>query len=113
MTMTHVKRQAVRTRRSGRARKAARSRRVGLERLEDRLAPVGDFGFAFGLGGPANDQGLAIATDSAGNVFVAGAFAGSVDFDPGPGAVTLSAAGSDATVADAFVAKYDPAGALL
>jgi VCBS repeat-containing protein len=114
MTMTHVERQAVRTRRSGRARKAARSRRLGLERLEDRLAPVGDFGFAFGLGGPSNDQGLAIATDSAGNVFVAGAFVGSADFDPGPGVVTLSTpAGSAAGTTDAFVAKYDPAGNLL
>ncbi len=62
-------------------------------------------GFALRLGGSGIDGGGAVATDSAGNVYVAGSMEGTVDFDPGPGTTNLSG--------DAFVAKYTPSGALV
>lgn len=51
----------------------------------------------------------AVALDAADNVHVLSRFQGTVDFDPGPGAVNLTAVGSPA----AAVAKYDSAGNLL
>lgn len=58
------------------------------------------------MGGPDSDLGFAIATDSDGNVFLAGDFDGGGDFDPGPGVQTLISEGSF----DAFAAKLDPNG---
>jgi hypothetical protein len=57
------------------------------------------------LGGLGDDSGLATATDSSGNIIVAGYFSGSVSFGSG----TLTSAGGT----DIFVAKYSPAGANL
>jgi hypothetical protein len=65
-------------------------------------------GWTIGLGSTANDEAKAVATDPAGNVYVAGRFSGSVDFDPGDAEVTLTSAGGT----DAYVAKYTPAGSL-
>src|SRR4051812_18919988 len=48
------------------------------------------------------------ATDSAGNVYRAGTFTGTVDFDPGSGTTNLTAQSTDA-----YLAKFTPAGALL
>lgn len=69
-----------------------------------------DDGFALGLGGPSNDLARAVATDAAGNVYVAGGFNGTADFDPSP---TTSVSLTSKGVRDAFVAKYTPDGALL
>ncbi len=79
--------------------------RPGLELLEDRTVPS----WLAQVGGPGeeyspSDQGM----DSAGNLYLAGEFEQTVDFDPGPQAVALTSAGG----ADGFVGKYDPAGAL-
>ena len=78
-----------------------------IDWTETGLAP--QLGFAFGAGSSGNDLGHAIATDSAGNVYVAGSFSGTVDFDPASGVANLTSAGSD----DAFAAKYTPTGSLL
>ncbi|MCU0735582.1 MAG: hypothetical protein MUF20_08660, partial [Methylotetracoccus sp.] len=51
-----------------------------------------------------------MATDPAGNVYIAGEFRGTVDFDPGPGVTSLTSTGANA---DAFVGKYSPSGGLL
>ncbi len=54
-------------------------------------------------------RGRSVALDAAGNVVVAGHFSGSCDFDPGPGTMTMTAAGNW----DVSLAKYDPAGGLI
>ncbi|MEN6494052.1 MAG: SdrD B-like domain-containing protein, partial [Thermoguttaceae bacterium] len=67
------------------------------------------FGFALGAGSAGQDEGQSVTVDAAGNVYVAGSFSGTVDFDSGPGTYNLTSAGSK----DAFVAKYSSTGALL
>ena len=61
------------------------------------------------LGGTDFDHGSAVAIDSDGNIYVAGIFAGTTDFDPGPGAVPLTAPVSGTV----FVVKLDSTGSLL
>lgn len=63
---------------------------------------------AFGIGAAQNDEGRAIAVDSAGNTYLIGRFGLTVDFDPGPGVSNLTSASSFAT----FVASYSPSGTL-
>jgi len=55
------------------------------------------------------DIGMEVLTDTADNVFLAGMFAGSIDFDPGVGVDTRTALGNT----DAMLVKYDAAGDLL
>lgn len=60
--------------------------------------------------GNAQSQGAAaVATDTHGNVYVTGTFRGTVDFDPGPGEVTLT---SDQATAS-YIAKYNTGGDLV
>ncbi len=56
-------------------------------------------------GGTAYDEGLGIAVDGTGNVFVTGFFQGNASFGP----TNLTSTGKS----DVFVAKYDPAGNLV
>lgn len=64
-------------------------------------------------GGTADGKGVSIAVDAAGNSYVTGTFAGTVDFDPGPGVVNLSSAGGTSqSGSDVFVMKLDPTGNL-
>jgi hypothetical protein len=58
---------------------------------------------AFSLGASGADTGVDLGTDTAGNVYVAGYFTGTVDFEPGGGVLELTSAGET----DIFVAKYD------
>ncbi|WP_438017697.1 hypothetical protein WMF18_00740 [Sorangium sp. So ce315] len=62
--------------------------------------------WAHGYGSTGADEGLAIASDAAGNTYVAGTFEGTVDFGAGPLTSTPPAT-------DAFLLKLDPSGALL
>jgi hypothetical protein len=71
-----------------------------------RLDAAGNFVYAKQFGGGQNDEGIALAVDRNGNVLVAGAFAGTVDFNPGAGVSNLTSAGNS----DVFVAKLSAAG---
>ncbi len=61
------------------------------------------------IGGAGFDNGRELATDASGNLFAAGVFEGTVDFDPGSGVVNRTAASSGG---DAFLVSYTPAGVL-
>ena len=74
-----------------------------------KLDADGNFVWAKQIGDGGWDVGASIATDAAGNIYVSGQFDGSVDFDPGPGTATLTAAGDN----DVFVVKLDPSGNLV
>ena len=69
------------------------------------------FGWAATITGNLSGSGLGIAYDSNGNVFTTGRLRGTADFDPGPGSLLLTSAGS--TNDDIFVAKYNSSGALI
>src|SRR5688572_3020433 len=58
-------------------------------------------------GSSGADYGQCIAADTYGNVYVAGMFTGTADFDPGPGSTSLS---SNSGSNDIFLAKYDATG---
>ena len=65
------------------------------------------FGLAYGQGtGRSSAEG--VAAGGSGNVYVTGDFAGTVDFDPGPGVQARVAPGDD----DAFLVRYDADGNL-
>ena len=70
--------------------------------------PTGDLRFAVGAGGGHDDVGKSISTDAAGNVFIAGYFSESVDFDPEPPERILTSNGGR----DIVLASYSPEGAL-
>jgi hypothetical protein len=88
-------------------RRPARRLRLNVLQFEDRTVPSVGFDSAFGIG---NDLGgsrvNAVATDAAGNSYLAGFFSGTTDFDP----AHLHAGDTDFLTAradtDAFVAKY-------
>ncbi len=61
------------------------------------------------LGGEGEEIGHGVAVDPAGNVYTAGQFTGTVDFDPGPGVFNLSSSASQ----DIFVSKLDSEGNFL
>ena len=68
-----------------------------------------DFAFVRGIGGAVEENASSIALDSLGNIYVAGYFQGTADFDPGAGTTAIASAGQY----DGFVAKYDATGALI
>ncbi|NLY00660.1 MAG: tandem-95 repeat protein, partial [Rhodopirellula sp.] len=95
-----------RNRRSGRSHAPFKSRRMRVESLEDRrlLSVVPDW--VLGAGGPQTDGSSAVATDTAGNVYVTGTFQGEADFD-GDG---ISDAHGN-SLNSMYLAKYAPSGA--
>jgi hypothetical protein len=58
------------------------------------------------IGGALTDFGRSIAVDGSNNVYVAGEFTGTVDFDPGPGSYTLSSGSGT----ENFILKLDGSG---
>ena len=69
-------------------------------------APAQNLEWARSMGGSGVDFGQAIAVDNFGNVYSAGLFMNTADFDPGPGVFNLTSAGSW----DIYIAKLDSAG---
>ena len=71
------------------------------------------YGWKFPLGHGAGRNGISkiyeVAFDDANNVYCAGAFTNSTDFDPGPGTFSLSSNGNN----DLFLSKYDEDGNFL
>ncbi len=62
--------------------------------------------WARSIGGPGAELGPAIGVDGAGDVYVAGSFGETVDFDPRAASFNLTSAGN----ADGFVSRLDSAG---
>lgn len=79
----------------------------GLDVFVAKYAPSGALLWARSIGGASSDEGSALALDSAGNVYVTGTFAGTVDFDPGAGTANQSSQGNSP---DAFLLKLDANG---
>jgi len=71
-----------------------------------KYSPTGECLWAFGIGGNASDEGRGVAVDLAGNVYITGAFAQTVDFDPSTNTNNLVSNG----FFDIYVAKYNPQG---
>lgn len=73
-----------------------------------KLDSGGHFVWARQMGGNDTsnaDAGQGLAVDRDGNVYTVGDFAGTADFDPGPGTFTLTSAGVGQGGRDAFVSK--------
>ncbi|HNX89802.1 MAG TPA: SBBP repeat-containing protein, partial [Paludibacteraceae bacterium] len=66
----------------------------------------GNYIYAKTMGGNGADYGHNIAIDASGNAYLIGFFESTVDFDPGPGVVSLTSAGAN----DIFFARYDASG---
>src|SRR5687767_11655729 len=62
--------------------------------------------WAKSMGGTGVDNANSIAVDNAGNVYTAGYFTNTVDFDPGVGVFNLVSAGNE----DIFISKVDADG---
>lgn len=62
----------------------------------------GTFGWAFNAGSSLTDISYGIKGDASGNVYVAGAYNGTLDIDPSATTSTMALSG----ITDAFVAKY-------
>ena len=99
----------VRNHRGSGASRRVQSRKMTLESLERREVFSTDLLFALAIG---NDTGSSlardVASDSAGNSYMAGSFSGTVDFDPAathPGDKDIL---TSRGVSDAYVAKYAP-----
>ncbi|PSK90402.1 SBBP repeat-containing protein [Taibaiella chishuiensis] len=69
----------------------------------------GNFIWGKAVGGSSSDDGQKVTTDAAGNVYVAGRYMLTADFDPGPGTANLVAGGAT----DIFLAKYSATGAYI
>ena len=71
-----------------------------------KLNANGNFVWAKAMGGTGFDVANSIAVDAIGNVYTAGYFSGTADFDPNAGVANLTSAGSQ----DIFVSKLDASG---
>jgi len=74
-----------------------------------KLNSTGGLVWAGTIGGGGRQANARMTVDGLGNVYVAGEFAGTVDFDPGPGVFNLTSAGD----LDGFVVKLDGNGGLM
>ena len=77
----------------------------GVDAFVAKYNSEGEYQWAFNIGSPRDDRGIAIAVDPVSNdILVTGFFNSTADFNPAPGTTNnLTSAGS----LDVFVAKYD------
>lgn len=87
--------------------KLATATSVLLFTYGDTVAQKPVFDWAIRYGGTGTDYSMSVAVDNSGNVYTAGYFQGTVDFDPGPGTSSLTAAGKT----DLFIKKVSATGA--
>ena len=80
---------------------------IGYCCFTSQINSSGNFVWANSAGRSAGIYSQSMATDPSGNVLITGSFNGTVDFDPGAGAVNLSASGPDK---DIFIYKADASG---
>jgi hypothetical protein len=78
----------------------------GYDIFVSKLDAGGDFVWAKSMGGTIDDMGEGIDVDVSGNVYTAGHFYGTVDFDPGAAVASFSAPTGDNT----FILKLDATG---
>jgi len=71
-----------------------------------KLDASGNFVWVKQFGDIYNDRGTSIAVDASGNVYTAGSFYETIDFDPGAGVFNLTSSG----YADFFISKLDASG---
>jgi hypothetical protein len=72
-----------------------------------KLDPAGNFVWAKNIGAIGSNVGaVSVSVDAMGNIYTAGAFYGTVDFDPNAGVSNLTAVGNS----DLFISKLDSAG---
>ncbi len=71
-----------------------------------KLDANGTFLWAKDIGGSLDEQGNSVVLDSEGNIYIAGEFSGSVDFDPGPLTSKLFSSG----MLDIYITKLDSLG---
>lgn len=69
-----------------------------------------DLRWARSLGGTSDEYAVCLERDFAGNIYLAGNFSGTADFDPGPAVYNLTAA---SPLRDLFISKFDATGAFL
>lgn len=74
-----------------------------------KVAVAQQYQFAKQMGGIGFENAMGIQSDYSGNIYVAGYFADTADFDPGAGVFNLTSKGAD----DIFLAKYDSLGNLI
>ncbi|MEM9921258.1 MAG: SBBP repeat-containing protein [Bacteroidota bacterium] len=74
-----------------------------------KLLSNGDMSWEVTMGGPSLEEGQALATDSKGNVYMAGRFSNTVDFDPSINEVNVTSEGGQ----DIFVQKFNSDGGFL
>ena len=81
----------------------------GGDAYVSKLDADGNFVWALQFGGDQTNYGQAVNVDVSGNVYIAGYFGGTVDFDPGPAVFNITSNGQD----DIFITKLDSNGNLL
>lgn len=74
-----------------------------------KLTGDGNFVFSKKIGGQFSSSGNVVKVDENSNIYVAGYFSSTVDFDPGPAVANLSSSGPGIDF-DIFVAKFDSIG---
>jgi len=78
----------------------------GIDISLTRINADGSYGWTKTMGGTGNEYGLSLAADASGNLYMAGFFAGTVDFDPTTGTDNHTSAGYD----DIFLTRINADG---
>ena len=78
-----------------------------------KLDSNGNYKWAKNIGSIYGDEGRSLVTDSTGNIYVTGAFIGTVDFDPGLNAYNITSSSASLSQYDIFILKLDNDGNFL